>query len=63
MPSPSYQNNKKHIYNWVANNREKHNINPRNKQWLGGWYTLDFLNTRLHRYKRLKFLIKVKLYN
>ena len=37
-------------------NREKHNINPRDKEWLGGWYTLDFLNTRLHRYQRLKFL-------
>jgi hypothetical protein len=29
MPSPSYQKNKKHIYKWVANNREKHNNNCR----------------------------------
>ena len=37
-------------------NREKHGINPRNQEWLGSWYTLDLLNTRVHRYKRLKFL-------
>jgi|APCry1669189768_1035252.scaffolds.fasta_scaffold10655_2 hypothetical protein len=26
MPSPSYEQNKKHIYIWRENNKEKHNI-------------------------------------
>jgi len=25
MPSPTYEQNKKHILKWIANNREKHN--------------------------------------
>ena len=37
-------------------NREKHGISSRDKTWMGGWHTLDLLNTRLHRYKRLKLL-------
>jgi len=36
--------------------REKFNINPRNKPWLGGWYTLDLTNTKLHRFIRIKLM-------
>jgi hypothetical protein len=36
--------------------REKFNINPRNKPWLGGWYTLDLTNTKLHRFIRVKLM-------
>jgi hypothetical protein len=36
--------------------REKYNINPRNKPWLGGWYTLDLTNTKLHRFIRVKLM-------
>ena len=37
-------------------NREKYNLNPRGREWLGGWYTLDFKNTKLHRYLRVKLM-------
>lgn len=37
-------------------NREKYNMNPRKFPWLGGWYTLDLMNTRLHRQMRIKFM-------
>lgn len=37
-------------------NREKHNLNPRAKPWLGAWYTLDLLNTKLHRHIRIKLM-------
>ena len=37
-------------------NREKYNLNPRDKQWLNGWYTLDLMNTKLHRYIRVKLM-------
>jgi len=37
-------------------NREKYNLNPRDRQILGGWYTLDFKNTRLHRMVRIKLM-------
>jgi len=36
--------------------REKFNINPRNAPWLGGWYTLDLKNTKLHRFIRIKLM-------
>jgi anaerobic magnesium-protoporphyrin IX monomethyl ester cyclase len=36
--------------------REKFNINPRNKPWLGGWYSLDLTNTKLHRFIRIKLM-------
>lgn len=44
--------------NWGSayDNREKFNINPRTKSWMGGWYSLDFTNTRLHRHIRIKLL-------
>lgn len=37
-------------------NREKYNMNPRHSPWLGGWYTLDLTNTRLHRQIRIKLM-------
>jgi len=37
-------------------NREKYNMNPRDHQLLGGWYTLDLKNTRLHRMIRIKLM-------
>lgn len=36
--------------------REKFNINPREKPWLGGWYTNDLTNTKLHRFIRIKLM-------
>ena len=36
--------------------REKYNINPRNTSFLGGWYTLDLTNTKLHRFIRVKLM-------
>lgn len=36
--------------------REKFNINPRKKPWLGGWYSLDLTNTKLHRFIRIKLM-------
>lgn len=35
-------------------NREKYNLNTRNNPFLGGWYTLDYKNTILHRMIRVK---------
>ena len=43
-------------YGSAYDDREKFNINPRNKPWLGGWYTLDLTNTKLHRFIRVKFM-------
>ena len=37
-------------------NREKYNMNPRGQQFLSGWYTLDMMNTRLHRMVRIKLM-------
>lgn len=37
-------------------NREKYNINKRGDEWMSGWYTLDFTNTKLHRYIRVKLI-------
>ena len=36
--------------------RKKYNMNERDQYWLKGWYTLDFTNTRLHRYIRIKLM-------
>ena len=36
--------------------REKFNLNEREKPWLGGWYTLDLMNTKLHRFIRVKLM-------
>lgn len=35
---PTYAQNKKHIYNWVSNNREKHN--EKNRIYAKKVYTL-----------------------
>jgi hypothetical protein len=43
-------------YGSAYDDREKYNINPRNKPWLGGWYTLDLTNTKLHRFIRSKLM-------
>ena len=34
--------------------RKKFNISERNDAWLGGWFSLDWTNTRLHRLIRIK---------
>jgi len=43
-------------YGSAYDDREKYNINPRNQPWLGGWYTLDLTNTKLHRFIRVKLM-------
>lgn len=43
-------------------NREKYNINPRNQPFLDHWYSLDWTNTQLNRYIRMKlFVILLKI--
>jgi hypothetical protein len=51
-PGPGLGDNPGSAYD----DREKYNINPRNKPWLGGWYTLDLTNTKLHRHIRIKLM-------
>jgi hypothetical protein len=51
-PGPGLGDN----YGSAYDDREKFNLNPRNKPWLGGWYTLDLLNTKLHRHIRIKLM-------
>lgn len=36
--------------------REKFNINERSDPWLGGWWTKDLTNTKLHRHTRIKLM-------
>ena len=44
--------------------REKFNLNERHHMWQGGWWTLDLLNTRVHRYLRVKHMsIWIKVCN
>lgn len=40
----------------LYDDRERYNISDRDKEWLCGWYSLDFTNTKLHRYIRIKLL-------
>jgi hypothetical protein len=51
-PGPGLGDNMGSAYD----DREKFNLNPRNKPWLGGWYTLDLMNTKLHRHIRIKLM-------
>ncbi len=51
-PGPGLGDNMGSAYD----DREKFNINPRNFPWLGGWYSLDLMNTKLHRYIRIKLI-------
>ncbi len=51
-PGPGLGDNMGSAYD----DREKFNINPRNKPWLGGWYSLDLMNTKLHRHIRIKLI-------
>ena len=51
-PGPGLGDNMGSAYD----DREKFNINPRNKPWLGGWYSLDLMNTKLHRHIRIKLM-------
>jgi anaerobic magnesium-protoporphyrin IX monomethyl ester cyclase len=51
-PGPGLGDNMGSAYD----DREKFNINPRNKPWLGGWYALDLMNTKLHRHIRIKLM-------
>jgi anaerobic magnesium-protoporphyrin IX monomethyl ester cyclase len=51
-PGPGLGDNMGSAYD----DREKFNLNPRNKPWLGGWYTLDLTNTKLHRHIRIKLM-------
>ena len=51
-PGPGLGDNMGSAYD----DREKFNLNPRNSPWLGGWYTLDLTNTKLHRHIRIKLM-------
>ena len=51
-PGPGLGDNMGSAYD----DRKKYNINPRNKPWLGAWYTLDLTNTKLHRHIRIKLM-------
>jgi len=51
-PGPGLGDNMGSAYD----DRGKFNINPRNKPWLGGWYSLDLMNTKLHRHIRIKLM-------
>lgn len=51
-PGPGLGDNMGSAYD----DREKFNINPRNSPWLGGWYSLDLMNTKLHRHIRIKLV-------
>ena len=51
-PGPGLGDNMGSAYD----DREKFNINPRNKPWLGAWYSLDLMNTKLHRHIRIKLM-------
>jgi radical SAM superfamily enzyme YgiQ (UPF0313 family) len=51
-PGPGLGDNMGSAYD----DREKFNINPRNSPWLGGWYSLDLMNTKLHRHIRIKLI-------
>lgn len=51
-PGPGLGDNPGSLYD----DRERYNLNPRNKNWLGGWYTLDLKNTKLHRLIRIKLM-------
>jgi hypothetical protein len=43
-------------YGSEYDDREKFNLNQREKPWLGGWFTLDLANTKLHRFIRVKLM-------
>lgn len=51
-PGPGLGDNMGSAYD----DREKFNLNPRNKPWLGGWFTLDLTNSKLHRHIRIKLM-------
>lgn len=51
-PGPGLGDNPGSAYD----NRTKFNINAREEPWLGGWFTLDLLNTKLHRFIRIKLM-------
>lgn len=51
-PGPGLGDN----YGSAYDDREKFNINPRHLPWLGGWYTMDYKNTKLHRFIRIKLM-------
>lgn len=51
-PGPGLGDN----YGSDYDNREKYNMNERTNPFLGGWYTLDMKNTRLHRMIRIKLM-------
>lgn len=40
----------------LYDDRIRYNINERGQEWLSGWYTLDFTNTKVHRYVRIKLV-------
>ena len=49
-PGPGLGDNMGSTYD----DRARFNMNERHQSWLNGWYTLDFTNTKLHRYIRIK---------
>jgi radical SAM superfamily enzyme YgiQ (UPF0313 family) len=40
----------------LYDDRVRYNINERGREWLSGWYSLDFTNTKVHRYVRIKLV-------
>ena len=51
-PGPGLGDSKGTAYD----DRKKFNINERDAYWMYGFYTLDFTNTALHRYTRIKLM-------
>jgi hypothetical protein len=43
-------------YGSAYDDRERFNLNLREEPWADHWYTLDFKNTQLHRFIRIKLL-------
>jgi radical SAM superfamily enzyme YgiQ (UPF0313 family) len=40
----------------LYDDRDRYGINERGREWLSGWYSLDFTNTKVHRYVRIKLV-------
>lgn len=51
-PGPGLGDN----YGSLYDDRERYNLNERNKPWLGAWWTKDLKNTKLHRFIRIKLM-------
>jgi hypothetical protein len=40
----------------LYDDRDRYAISNRDKEWLAGWWSLDFTNTKIHRYVRIKLI-------